>query len=54
MDSEDDWLMRPVIDGLCRFESLKDGSLDLLDVAIMNHALDIRQENERLYRKANA
>lgn len=39
--------MRPVLEGLCRYESLKDGSLDLGDVARMNEALDVRGENER-------
>jgi hypothetical protein len=42
-----DWLMRPVLDGMCRYESLKDGSLDLLDIARMNDALDCRAENAR-------
>lgn len=37
--------MRPVLAGLCRYESLKDGSLDLLDIAIMNDALDVDAEN---------
>lgn len=37
--------MRPVLRGLCRFESLKDGSLDLCDVALMNEALDVMDEN---------
>lgn len=53
MTEGDDWLMRPILEGLCRYESLKDGTLDLLDVAKMNEALDIRAENERRYRKAN-
>jgi hypothetical protein len=37
--------MRPVLRGLCRFESLKDGSLDLGDVALMNAAIDVETEN---------
>ncbi|MGG6461396.1 DUF6889 family protein [Solilutibacter silvestris] len=44
--------MRPVLSGLCKFESLKDGSLDLEDVALMNDALDVRAENERLFRES--
>ncbi len=32
---------------MCRYESLKDGTLDLADVAAMNDALDARAENER-------
>lgn len=47
MASGEDWLMRPVLDGLCKYESLLDGSLDLFDIARMNDALDVRQENER-------
>lgn len=39
--------MRPVARGLCRYESLKDGTLDLADVALMNDALDVEEENQR-------
>lgn len=38
--------MRPVLRGLCKFESLKDGTLDLADVALMNAALDVSDEND--------
>jgi hypothetical protein len=38
--------MRPVLAGLCRYESLKNGTLDLADVALMNDALDVKRENE--------
>jgi hypothetical protein len=47
MGSQEDWLMRPVLEGLCRYESLTDGTLDLFDIARMNDALDVRSENER-------
>jgi hypothetical protein len=30
---------------MCRYESLKDGTLDLCDVALMNDALDVVEEN---------
>ena len=40
--------MRPVIKGMCKFESLKDGTLDLADIALMNDALD----NEYLVEEA--
>lgn len=53
MGSGEDWLMRPVIEGMCSYESLKDCTIDLLDIARMNEALDVRFENERRYRKAN-
>jgi hypothetical protein len=47
MTSKYDWLLRPVLEGLCKYESLLDGTLDLLDIARMNEALDVRAENER-------
>lgn len=50
MGQGEDWLMRPVLEGLCRFESLKDGSLALFDLMLMNEALDVKYENERRYR----
>lgn len=53
MTEKEDWLLRPVIDGLCRYESLKDGTLGMEDIAIMNEALDVRAENDNRYRKAN-
>lgn len=43
-----DWVLRPVVRGMCRFESLKDGSIDLDDIALMNDALDVVAENERI------
>lgn len=48
-----DWLMRPVMANLCRYESLKDGTLGLEDIAIMNNALDVRETNEILAREAS-
>ncbi|HET6804875.1 MAG TPA: hypothetical protein VFH59_05460 [Frateuria sp.] len=44
----EDWLLRPVVRGLCRYESLKDGTLDLEDIALMNDTLDVVAINERL------
>lgn len=46
--------MRPVLAGMCRYESLKDGTLDLDDIAEMNEALEIRDENTRRANKAAA
>lgn len=37
--------MRPVLRGLCSYESLIDGSVSLVDVTIMNDALNIQDEN---------
>lgn len=47
-----DWLMRPVLAGLCKFESLKDCTLSLEDIELMNNALDVKEENESRARKA--
>jgi hypothetical protein len=40
--------MRPVLEGLCSFESLKDGTLDISDIALMNDALDVRADNDEI------
>jgi hypothetical protein len=53
MADGEDWIMRPVLEGLCRYESLKDGTLNLEDISRMNEALDVKYENEYRYRKAN-
>ena len=53
MGNGEDWLMRPILRGLCKYESLKDGTLTLGDFVIMNQALDVQEENERRYREAN-
>lgn len=45
--------MRPVIENCCRYESLKDGTLDMEDLATINDALDVRSEDEKRHRKAN-
>jgi hypothetical protein len=37
-----------VLRGLCRFESLKDGTLGLEDLALMNDAIDVQADNQRL------
>lgn len=39
--------MRPVLRGCCRYESLIDGSLSLTDLARLNDALDVFDENAR-------
>lgn len=53
MPDGEDYLMRPVLEKCCLYESLKNGTLDLEDVARLNDALDVKYENERRYRKAN-
>jgi hypothetical protein len=47
MVGEEDWIMRPVLRGMCTMEGLKDGTLDLEDVALMNEAIDVEEENRR-------
>lgn len=46
MDGEEDWILRPVLSGLCKYESLLEGPLTLYDIALMNEALDVQAENE--------
>jgi len=46
MNDEEDWVMRPVGAGLCRYESLIDGTLGLHDISRMNEFLDCQAENE--------
>ena len=53
MADGEDWLMRPVGEGMCKYESLLDGTLDLADIARMNDMLDVKDENQHRYRKAN-
>lgn len=52
MNDEEDWIMRPVLEGLCKYESLVDGTLNLADVARMNEAIDVRDENQARYNDA--
>ncbi|HVI10232.1 MAG TPA: hypothetical protein VND65_18220 [Candidatus Binatia bacterium] len=54
MASGEEWLLRPVLEGLCHYESLIDGSLDLFDIAVMNDALDVKYENEARIIKAES
>jgi hypothetical protein len=52
MPDDEDYLMRPVIAGMMRMESLLDGSVDLEHIAWANEALSVQSENERRYREA--
>ena len=47
MASGDDEVMAPVLNGLCRYESLLDGTISLGDVVRMNDAWAVLQENRR-------
>jgi len=53
MPEGDDWLMRPVMKGLCSYESLKNGALDICDIARMNDAIDVQLENDYRIAQAN-
>lgn len=47
MESGEDWLLRPVLRGLCKYESLLQGVVRLIDISKMNEALDVESENKR-------
>lgn len=53
MADGEDWLLRPVLRGLCRYESLQETLLTLEDFLIMNEAIDVEVENQDRWRKAN-
>ena len=44
--------MRPVVRGLCKYESLIDGGIHVEDLARMNDALDVLEENQQRVRNA--
>ncbi len=46
MASGEDWLLRPVLRHMCSYSALKDGSLDLFDIAVMCDALDVEDDNK--------
>lgn len=46
MTEEEDWIMRPAVAGMCKYESLIDGTMGLADVARCNEALDVQAENQ--------
>ncbi len=52
MTDGEEWVCRPAVEGMCKYESLIDGSLSLKDVARMNAALDVKYENMNRLRKA--
>jgi hypothetical protein len=45
--SGEDWILRPVLEGMIAYEALLDTKLALVDIAILNDALDVKAENER-------
>jgi len=46
MASDDDMVLRPVVRGMCKYESLVDFTLNLVDVLKMNDCLNVLDENE--------
>lgn len=48
------WVMRPVVQGMVKYESLLDGSIDLAGIAACNDALDVQAENEFRAREATS
>lgn len=52
MTDGEDWVLRPVLRQMCKYESLTDGTLSLDDVARMNEALDVQTENEYRFRES--
>lgn len=46
MEDDEDFMLRPVLRGMCQYQSLKDGTLSLYDVCLMNEMLDIDAENQ--------
>lgn len=45
--------MLPVKRGMCKYSELKDGSLNLADIARMNDALLVEAINERIAREGS-
>lgn len=41
-----DWLLRPVMKGVLKYEHLKDGTMDLYDVDLLNDKIDVDMKNE--------
>lgn len=53
MPDGEGYLMRPVLRGMIRMESLYDGTVDLAKVALANMAIDVEQENQARVQKGN-
>lgn len=53
MREKEDWVMRPVLRGLCEYESLLNGALSIVDIARMNEAIDVADYNIDLINKGS-
>lgn len=40
-----DWILRPVLQGLVRYESIISCQITLADLALLNDAMDVEAEN---------
>jgi len=52
MPDGEDWLMAPVLSGMCHYESLLDGRLSMVDIARMNDALATKNINQMRWDRA--
>ncbi|WP_158810468.1 phage tail assembly chaperone [Beijerinckia sp. L45] len=52
MPNGENWLWRPVLRGMCKAESLLDGTLHIEHIAKFNDAIDCEEENQARMRKA--
>ncbi len=52
MPDEEGWLYRPVMRGLIRYESLLDGTVGMVDLAVLNDLIDVQDENDARARKS--
>lgn len=52
MPDGEDWLWRPMAEGLCKYESIIDGTLGLEDIATMNNVLDVKYTNQARLQQA--
>lgn len=49
-----DYILRPVLAGMCRYESIFDGSLSMEDVLIMNYYIDNDLHNRGVIERLRA
>ena len=52
-DPTEEWILTPVEAGMCRYESLLDGTLSLHDIARMNEFLMVQAENKARVEEAS-
>ena len=48
MIGKQEFLLRPVAAHMCSYKDLRDCSVSLFDVALMNEYLDVRHESEKV------